>query len=88
MPVLHLGQNFKQYHLNGHIIIILHGVPTCLGIALKQTYIFTEGMIAYSVQWVGYGLDDLVFDSWQGGKLFLFLRTSIWLFRPTQAPGE
>jgi len=68
--MLVLGKNFKHYRLKGHKIIILHGVPTCLGMTLKQAYLFTEGRIAYSVQRVGYGLEDLVFDSRQGKNFF------------------
>ena len=39
-----------------------------------------------SVQWLGYGLDCLVFESWQRGEITLFSRTSRSTVKPTHPP--
>jgi hypothetical protein len=45
---------------------------------------FDRSQIAHTIQWLGYRLDDPMFDSWQGQDIFLLATTSRLVLKPTQ----
>jgi hypothetical protein len=62
--------------------------PKYVGLFIHHLKAFKEYLLAYSVYWLGYGLDDrrIGFDFWQGEDIFPFSTASRRAIEPTQLP--